>query len=228
MNEHEVAIDHFTRAAAADTGSFVPDAAWQTVAVTDAWYEAAGADSLAQRLLTVGDEFLTSYPDDSRAADLRWRAGNVAYAHGWHQQAASVFTEFAGSHPRDPRAPDAARLVADAWYQYPDLERAAVAYEQALGMAQAAGRDSLATALAATVPLVYFQHAEAVDSAPLFLNVADRWPGFEHADLALYRAGLGFADTQGLEAVAAWERLLARYPDSALRPRCLPGDCPTA
>ena len=86
MNRHEVAIGHFTRAAAADTGDFVLDAAWQTVAVTDAWYEEAGADSLAQRLLTVGDEFPGRASRSIPApADLRWRAGNVAYAHGWHR-----------------------------------------------------------------------------------------------------------------------------------------------
>ena len=223
LGRHEAAIGHFTRAAAADTGDFVLDASWQTVAVTDAWYEEAKVDSLAQRLLTVGDVFLADHPADDRAADLRWRAGNVAYAHGWHERAAATFTSFETEHPQDARTPDAARLVADAWYQHPDLPKAGRAYEHALNLARAAGRDSMATVLAATVPLVHFQHAEAVaadstrntaEAAPLFLTVADRWPGFDHADLALYRAGLGFAEDLGSQAVAAWERLLENYPES--------------
>ncbi len=223
LARYEEAITHFSRAAVADTGDFVLDAAWQTVAVTDAWFEEAGADSLAERLLTSGEKFLEDYPTDSRAADLRWRAGNMAYGNGWHERAAVIFTDFETSHSRDPRAADAARLVADAWYQHPDLKKAGNAYEHALGLARTAGRDSLATVLAATVPLVRFQHAETVaadstlnsaEASALFLTVADRWPAFDHADLALYRTGLGLADTDGLAAVAAWERLLDGYPDS--------------
>ena len=223
LGRHDVAIVHFTAAAAADSGDFVLDAAWQTVAVTDAWYDQAPADSLAARLLTTGERFLAAHPDDPRAADLRWRAGNVAYAHHWHARAAAAFTAFGAAHPADPRAPGAARLAGDAWYQQPDLVRAGDAYERALGLARAAGDDSLTTVLTATVPLVRFQHAEAVaaDStrgpaaaAPLFLAVAGAWPTFTHADLALYRAGLGLVGQDPAAAVAAWERLLSAHPDS--------------
>ena len=223
LGRRDLAIGHFTAAAAADSGDFVLDAAWQTVAVTDAWYADAPADSLARRLLAEGERFLAAHPDDERAADLRWRAGNVAYAHRWYGQAAADFTAFGAAHPTDPRAPAAARLAGDAWYQQPDLPQAADAYDRALVLARAAGDDSLATMLTATVPLVRFQHAEAVaaDStrgpaaaAPLFLAVADQWPAFAHADLALYRAGLGLVAGDPAAAVAAWERLLAAHPTS--------------
>ncbi len=224
LGRHDVAIAHFTAAAAADSGDFVLDAAWQTVAVTDAWYDEAPADSLATRLLATGAQFLAAHPNDLRAADLRWRAGNVAYAHRWYARAAAGFAAFGAAHPADPRAPGAARLAGDAWYQQPDLPRAADAYERALGLARAAGDDSLTAVLTATVPLVRFQHAEAVaaDStrgpaaaAPLFLAVADAWPAFTHADLALYRAGLGLVALDPAAAVAAWVRLLNEHPTSS-------------
>jgi hypothetical protein len=45
--------------------------------------------------------------------------------------------------------------------------------------------------------------------------VARAWPGFAHADLALYRAGLGYASAQKYsEATAAWEELLRTHPKS--------------
>ncbi|MCK5406021.1 MAG: outer membrane protein assembly factor BamD, partial [Candidatus Krumholzibacteria bacterium] len=70
-----------------------------------------------------------------------------------------------------------------------------------------------------------FKYAESVatadgkngdkEAAPLFARLAHRWPGFEHTDLALYRAGLGFAAGDSYaDAAASWEALLAAHPES--------------
>lgn len=208
------------------------DASWQQVAVTDAWYRssqaagsARGADSLATKLLATAADFVGRFPQDQRSADIIWRVGNVAYTHDWYAEAAGSLSMLAERYPRDPRAVRAMRMCGDAHYRRANFEAAGVAYEKTLPLAQAAGQDSVVTVLEATIPLCYFKHAESVakadsqngdaKAAPLFAELAARWPRYAHADLALYRAGLGFAKRDSRkEAIDAWERLLAEHPTS--------------
>jgi outer membrane protein assembly factor BamD (BamD/ComL family) len=208
------------------------DASWQQVAVTDAWYRTSqptgsdrGADSLGTKLLTAAGNFVVRYPNDPRGADVIWRVGNIAYTHGWYAEAAGSLSMLSERYPRDPRAVRAMKMSGDAHYQRSDFQSAGAAYEKTLGLAQAAGQDSVVAALRETIPLCHFKHAESVaaantshgeaNAAPLFAALAERWPGYAHADLALYRAGLGFAaDGKYADAVQAWERLLADHAKS--------------
>ena len=244
-------LAHYAAAAAtaADTAGFRADAQWQLVAVTDEWYQATrpqpagtmsgahqgakaaeadvasvGADSLAQRLIQAAVAFAEAQPADARRADVLWRAGTLAYAHGWNDQAAPLLQRFAEQHPADPRAPVAARLRADAFYRQQRYDAAADAYELALSAATSAHNDTLAARIAPIVPLCRLQHAEAIavsDSthpgraAELFAQLAGRHPDFEHADRALYRAGLGYEKAGDIPpAVRAWEDLIAHHPRS--------------
>jgi hypothetical protein len=228
LHDHRRALAHFAAAAASDTASFAVDAAWQAVAVRDAWYRdsvpatgSAGADSLATALLAAGDDFRQRHPDDARDADLAWRQGQVAYAHGRDEDAARRLLDFSTRHATDPRAAGSARLAGDALYRRHDLAAAGDAYDRALTLANAAGDRRLAAELGAVLPHCAYERAAAAaaaDSAAtgtaaaaLYLEVATRWPASEQAPPALYRAGLGFAaagDTS--RAVAAWERLVGR------------------
>ncbi|MGD8414529.1 MAG: tetratricopeptide repeat protein, partial [Candidatus Latescibacterota bacterium] len=184
-----------------------------------------GADSLAARLLAAGDRYRSRFPGDERCRDILWRQGNVAYAHGWYAEAGAFFEEMGERYPRDSRAVVAVRMSGDAHYKRADYEAAGAAYEFALLRAAETGADSAVAGLETAVPLCYYKHAEGVaaadtvdgekDAARLFERIARRWPRFEHADLALYRAGLGYAaDSRHADAAAAWEALLATYPGS--------------
>ena len=141
----------------------------------------------------------------------------MAYAHGWDEDAAGRLLAFSRNFPADDHAPEAARLAGDAQYRRRDFTAAGAAYEQALALAEKTGRSKLAAELAAVLPLCAYENAAAVDStqspaaaAPLYLAVATRWPTYEHASLALYRAGLGYAAAgEHDQAVAAWERIVA-------------------
>ncbi len=242
LEAYPVALEHFGTAAARgdsarDGRTFVADAAWQVVAVTDAWYRstradttapgAVGADSLAAALLAAGDRFAAAHPDDPRVPDLRWRQGNLAYAHGWNDDAAARLQRFGRRQHDDPRAAQALRLAGDAHTRARRFGSAAATYEEALAAARAANDDSLATRLAAAVPLSWYRLAESVAdadtvtgaaaAADTFAMVARRWPDYPHADTALYRAGLGYAaggDAAG--AAAAWDRLLRDHAGSPL------------
>jgi TolA-binding protein len=129
---------------------------------------------------------------------------------------------FGDRFPTDQRAPRAVRMAGDARYQRAEYEAAGAAYEKALTLARAAKQDTLATSLEKSIPVTYFKHAEAVakdqgedDAAPLFARVARDWPTFPHADLALYRAGLGYAEKKSyVDAAGSWEQLLAAFPKS--------------
>jgi tetratricopeptide (TPR) repeat protein len=236
LNDFRRALDHYAAAAACDTASFRADALWQRVAVTDAWYESTrkhvssaqdrglGADSLATAVSVAADTLVKAYPRDARAADVLWRQATLAYAHGRNDRAAPAFERLMHDHPQDPRAPMAARLRGDAIYRQGAYDRAADAYEQALLLAKAARVDTLVARLAPVIPLCRVKHAEAVaasDSAhpgraaKLFAEVAARWPDYAHADLALYRAGLGYARARSaVDAVRCWSDLIARHPRS--------------
>lgn len=239
VRHYAQALDHFEAAARSDTATFAADAAWQAVAVRDTWYRSARpadahADSLAHALLTAGDAFMARYPDDTHAADLAWRQGQVAYAHGWDRDAARRLLAFTARYPGDARAAESARLAGDARYRRHDFAAAGEAYELALERAAATRQEKLAAQMTALLPLCAFEHAAATataDSAhdgaaaaPLFAAMAARWPSHEHASLALYRAGLAYAaGGQNEQAINAWTRILdadAKGPygrDAALR-----------
>ncbi len=235
VNRYARSVDHYTTAAKSDSTALAVEAMWQRVAVTDAWYRSSrpagaaatrnGADSLATRLLTVAREFVNRFPGDERCPDVIWRGGNVAYAHGRYAEASMILTLMSDRYPTDPRAVTAVRMSGDARYRLGDYAEAGAAYEKALPLARAAGKDSLVTELETTIPLCYYKHAESIaaadsvhgeeTAAPLFAHVARTWPHYEHTDLALYRAGLGFAAGQKYaDAAGAWEQLLAGHPKS--------------
>lgn len=232
LEQYSLAVRHFEIAASSDSLELALDASWQQVAVTDAWYrssqpapDANGADSLALELLNTGSRFVDRFPQDTRGADIIWRQGNIAYGHGWFERAAASFAMMSARYPTDPRASTAVRMTGDAHYRRGDFEAAGAAYEDALALAQTSGQDSIAAVLQTSIPLCYYKHAEGVADADttngaraaahLFARVAERWPDFEHADLALYRAGLGFSQRgNSADAAQAWEQLLARHPES--------------
>jgi TolA-binding protein len=236
LKQYPRSLAHFDAAAQSDSLGLAVEASWQKVAVTDTWYTSsqsarpsntagntkASDDSLASQLIVACKDFTRRFPNDARCADVVWRGGNVAYAHGWYPDAATAFLLFGERFPADKRAPRAVRMAGDARYQRGEYDQAGAAYEKALGLARAANQDTLATSLAKSIPVCYFKHAEAVaknkgegDAAPLFARVARDWPTFPHADLALYRAGLGFAANKSyVDAAGSWEQLLAKYPKS--------------
>jgi TolA-binding protein len=235
---HSVALDHFGvaathKSAAADTAGFVREAAWQVVAVSDTWYRdsqfgdpaVAGPDSLARQLLAAATAFQDRYPDDEELPALMWRTGQVAYAHRWYREAAGSLSDLGRGYPGDPNALQAFRMSGDAWYHLREYPAAADAYQQTLQLAQQTKADSVAAEMVPIIPHCHFRHADqiaAADSvqgpaaaAPFFEQMATRWPDSENADLALYRAGLGFAaGNDPTAAVAVWEQLLTGYPES--------------
>ncbi|MCB1185355.1 hypothetical protein KDM41_18195, partial [bacterium] len=184
-----------------------------------------GPDSLARGLLAASADFATAYPRDGLDADLAWRAGRVAYAHGWHDEAAGILVGMADRHPDDTRRVAALRTAGDARFRGGEFLAAEAIYGRTLDAARAAGQDTLAAAVAANLPLCRYRHAEQLAdadpergpaaAATHFATVGRRWPDFAHADLAWYRAGLGFESAgDDTAAVAAWTQLLRAHPQS--------------
>ncbi|HET9328276.1 MAG TPA: tetratricopeptide repeat protein [Candidatus Eisenbacteria bacterium] len=229
LGDFRGALEYYGQAAGGPD-SVARQAVFQRVAVTDAWYEstrgagASGRDSLAKAVLSAGDEMLTRYPDHAAATDVSWRLGNLAFAHGWYERATQDFERMVTKRPGDSRAPTAAALRADALFHMKDFEKAGAAFEVAQKIAHEAGRDSLEKRAAAAIPVCYFRAAEALaasDStaygkqAALFEQVAGRWPKFEHAHVAQYRAGLAWLEAgKTREGVKAMEALIQNFPRS--------------
>jgi len=238
LGHHATALAHYATAASGPD-SIASTALWQRVAVTDAWYESTrapatsaargeraglGRDSLALAVFAASDELLKRFPDHPRGADLMWRQGNLAFAHGWLDRSAQRFGVLAERYPGDPRALRAAVLRGDAWFRAGRFEDAGRAYEAALAAAPPAGADSLRRRAAAAIPVAYYRQAEAAvaeDStrferhAELFERVATRWPKYEHAHLAQYRAGLAYMKAGKLrESARAMQTVIDSFPRS--------------
>jgi tetratricopeptide (TPR) repeat protein len=241
LGDYRGALTHLAAAESAPD-SIAQQAAFQRVVVTDAWYESARAapagapgaskaataslppDSLARAVLSAGDHMLARYPQHPEVHDVMWRQGNVALAHGWFERAAQDFEKLTHRFPNDRRAPAAAHLRGDALFRIGNFQGAGAAFESAERIARAAGHDSLERRAAEAVPVCYYRHAEAVakaDStdharhAALFEQVATRWPRYEHAHLAQYRAGLAYLRAgRKHDAVRAMEWLIERFPSS--------------
>src|SRR6185503_14511646 len=209
---------------AATPDSVAARAAWQVVAVTDRWYESTrapapaggagagasksatrgiGADSLARAFVREADAFLDGHPKHPHAADLVWRECQLALAHGWNDDAQASLARFARGFPGDKRAPLAAGERAEAYFRSGDFAAASDAFEEALVIAKRAGADTLARRAERALPVCAYARAEAAvtaDStqharhAELFEEVTRRWPSYEHAAVAQYRAGLAWLD----------------------------------
>ncbi len=235
LGEYSRALGHYDAAARSGEDSVAAQAMWQRVAVTDAWYEstrgaavqgrsATGQDTLARAILAAADLLIERFPDHAQSADLMWRQGNLSFAHGWLDVSAQHFGRLATHHPRDKRAPRAAILRADAIFRLGRFDAAGTAYEEALAAARQAGADSLMRRAEQAIPVAFYRHAEsavAEDSsrferhATLFQQVASRWPRYEHAHLAQYRAGLAWARAgQAREAVRALQAVCDSFPRS--------------
>ena len=189
VGKHSGAIDHFT-AAAQDTSTLGADASWQLVAVRDAWYENARS---------------AEAPSDSLAASLLVE-----------------IDRFTTARPNDPRCPQALWRKADVAQRHSRFADAAEAYET---FATRAPQDARAEEAGRAAAHCRFQQAEAADAdssraleaAKLFELVVERSPSFEHADAALYRAGLAYErGGSSSDAVRTWSALLVRYPKSEL------------
>lgn len=229
--DHATAFEHFA-VAATDSGEVGEQAAWQTVATSDAWYRTSipndatvGSDSLAQRFLTQADAYRARRPHAEGNADLEWRSLRIALAHGWDDDVLARSTGFVIAHPNDARSVDASRLYAEALYRQEDHLAAAQAFEGAAARARTAGRDSLATELDEWVPHSFELHVTAVEAvskeraAPLWREVAERWPDGSSAESALYRSGLGYASVASDSlAIDAWTTLIERHPRSEFAP----------
>jgi tetratricopeptide (TPR) repeat protein len=222
-------------AAGSDDDSLAAEAMWQAVVVTDAWYEstrpastggapAPGSDSLALAVVDAAERLLARFPDHPRGGDLIWRAGNLAFAHGRFERAVADFGRMVERYPADARVPRALALSADAFFKLERFEDAGAGYERALAAARRARLDTLATRALQALPVCALRAAEAAVAADssrhdrharLFENVAERYPGYQHAAFARYRAGLAWqaAGRRG-EAVDAMQALIRDFPNS--------------
>jgi TolA-binding protein len=238
LGDYSGALAHYGRAAGRGRDSVATRAAWQRVAVTDRWYESTrpaaapgrprgtGSDSLARAVIAAADSLLAAEPGHPQAADLVWRECQLAVAHGWAAEAQAQLARFVRGFPADRRAPLAANERAQVFVRAGDHAAAGAAFEEALEVARRAGADSLARAAERALPVCAYRAAEAAvaaDStkherhAELFAEVTRRWPGFEHAPIAQYRAGLAWLDAGRTgEAVRALEVISERWPKHKL------------
>ena len=239
LGDFPAALRHYGAAASVGRDSTVDQALWQRLAVTDRWYESTrkpgtgaarsglGSDSLAHGVIDAGDALLAHDPNHAKAADVVWRQSQLGLAHGWFERASQDLERMTEKFPDDPRAPLAASQRGDALFKQGDYEAAGQAFEAALASAKHAGRDSLARRAALAVPVCYYRQAEAAvasDStayakhAALFERVATRFPDFEHADLADYRAALAYEKAKRpREAIRVMEALIQSFPRSDYR-----------
>ncbi|MCA9755329.1 MAG: tetratricopeptide repeat protein [Candidatus Eisenbacteria bacterium] len=215
--KRERAHEAFQIAARAEDQPFARDAAWQSLAVLDAWYEEEQTDVLARALLDEADAYLDRDPFDLRGPDLAWRQAGVAWNREWDDEAASRYEAFARRYPQDARSPKALALRGDVFYRSERYDSAANAYVDAERAARSAGQDSLAHHVGDLVPHSFYLHAESLsgtESAQAFERLAFGWPRFEQAENSLYRAGVMYAEEKEiLGAARCFEELLHRYPD---------------
>jgi TolA-binding protein len=235
LGDYQAALRHDRVAADAGNDSLAAAALVHRVAVNDLWYEstrdttrhgaqALGRDSLARAVLTAGDELRMRFPAHPAGGDVLWRQGNLAFAHGWLDTAAADFARLVARRPPDARAPQAAGLEADAWFRLGRFDAAGVAFETTLAIARRSGRADLEKRAAESIPVCYYRDAEALaardstayqEQAQRFEQVAARWPSYEHAPLAEYRAGLAWLHAgKTREGVRALQKVISDFPRS--------------
>ncbi|MGH7741619.1 MAG: tetratricopeptide repeat protein, partial [Candidatus Eiseniibacteriota bacterium] len=229
------ALGAYDLAARSGVDSLASLALLQKVAVTDQWYEASrhdasgglnatGSDSLAHAVIDAGDELLAHDSAHAHGADIVWRQSQLALAHGWHEVAIQKLDQLVAKYPQDAHTALAASQKGDVLFHDGQFEAAGAAFEAALEVAEHAGRDTLVRHDQQAIPVAYFRIAEAAvasDSsdhekhAELFERVATRWPSYEYAHVAQYRAGLAYLRAgKTRQAVDAMQALIDHFPRS--------------
>ena len=238
LGDYPRALAHVRDAVDRGRDSTATRASWQVVALTDQWYEstrpaavkgqtqAPGRDSLAKAVVTAAEWLLEREPRHPQAADLVWREGQLALAHEWRELALLDLARFAREYPGDPRAPRALVQRAEVYFAQADYGPAGDAFEEVVVVARRAGDDSVRVRAERALPVCAFREAEAAvkaDSsrfdqhAGLWAEVAKRWPAYEHAPVAQYRAGMAWlAAGRTKDGVEALQQLAERWPTHAL------------
>ena len=167
LGDYAAALAHYAAAARSGATAWRRVALWQRVAVTDALvreHARAGAgrrarsarDSLARAVLDGGGRAARAL---SRASEGRGAArgarANLAFAHGWHERAATDFGPTGDAPPdRSARCRVAASLRADALFRLERLRRRGCGVRgRARRRAQSAGVDSLARRAERAIPV---------------------------------------------------------------------------
>jgi TolA-binding protein len=197
-----------------------------------AWAEARGpATAGAAELdgeITAIDHFVRYFSDDSRVPEALLRRGAIAHQAGRCDAALASYEMLVTLHPRSPHRIQARRAQGDVALKCDRPAEAAATYSALLAEAprDLTPADSALVAEArGLLPIASFQAAEALakagkpgPAAAAYADVAERFPDFGSADLALLRAGDAARAAGDRRAAAAHYGTLAdRYGQSANR-----------
>jgi TolA-binding protein len=197
-----------------------------------AWAEArgpvtAGAAELDGELTAI-DHFVRHFSADARVPEALLRKGAIAHQAGRCDAALASYEMLVTLHPQSTHRIQARRAQGDVALKCDRPAEAAATYATLLAEARGelAPADSALVAEArGLLPVASFQAAEALakagkpgPAADAYAQVAERFPDFASADLALLRAGdAARAAGDRRAATAHYGTLADRYPKSANR-----------
>jgi TolA-binding protein len=198
-----------------------------------AWTEARGkADAGTPELdgeLAAIDHFVRYFSDDPRVPEALLRRGAIANAAGRCDAALASYEMLVTLHPGSPHRIRARRAQGDIALKCNRPAEAAATYSTLLQEARGdltPADSALVVEAKGLLPVASFQAAEALaeagkpgPAAAAYADVADRFPEFGSADLALLRAGDAARKAGDRQSAAThYGTLIARYGESANRP----------
>ncbi|PTL85483.1 tetratricopeptide repeat protein [Vitiosangium sp. GDMCC 1.1324] len=183
-----------------------------------------------ERLVAACDTYNRLFPDTPDEIDLRYQAALIVYDRHHYMDAARRFGEIINKFPSERRSRDAADLTMyvlesrEEWLELNKLSRQFLANDKLLKPSP-----EFASRVARVVEgsqykwiheVVYQKEKNPAKAAELFLDYVKEFPRSENADRALTSAMVIFQEAGQIDrGVAAGERVLTDYADSAFEPK---------
>ncbi len=179
-----------------------------------------------QMYLDAVDNYLALFPDGEEAELFLLNAGSIYYNHGMYEPSRQYYRTLLSTFPFGERRGAAYKYIMNGYFAEGRYEEA----EQVAKEIQSAGLDSTLVADAKLRQAeATFLHAQGLKYGGDIYAAANEYrrsalenPDYEHADKALFEAGLAYQEAKAWnEANEVYLLLVERYPDSDLADKAL-------
>ncbi len=183
-----------------------------------------------QGYVKAADMFLKRLPDSEKAPNIAYKAAEVFYVYGDHEEARRRFEEIVKKYPSAEAAQYAANLILESlliakdWAAVEEtsarllsteaLQKAGGEVKKTFTQFKLGGRFKRAEQL--------FSEGKYEEAAKLYLALVKEAPKHEFADRALYNAAVAYEKVLRFEsALKLYERVFREYPNSELADQAL-------
>lgn len=185
---------------------------------------ASGLSPASELMIRACDNYISINPNTSKTAEVFTIKASLLYNNRKFEQSRAVYEEIISRFPESPNALDATKMIAQAYYEEKNFDKAQEWYKKLSSVAvDGVDKQEALTRIAESI----FRMAESFeeqsrfkDAATQYERVALEYPESKIADIALFNSGLSYEkQAEWSHAILVFQRLLQKYSNSELLPK---------